>query len=60
MGSAYIAVKVSGAKDYPFIVIASLTEKVSVEKDSVDSTYSLCYWSLVDRERDAIKSPLTT
>ena len=38
MGSAYIAVKVSGAKDYPFIVTASLTEKVFIEKDSFDST----------------------
>jgi hypothetical protein len=56
----HIAVKVSGAKDYPFIVTASLTEKVSVKKDSFDSTYSFCYWSLVeDSKRHAIKSPLT-
>jgi hypothetical protein len=46
IGSAYIAVKVSAAKDYPFIVTASLTEKVSVKKDSFDSTYNFCYWSL--------------
>jgi hypothetical protein len=34
IGSAYIAVKVGGAKDYPLTVTASETKKAAVEKNT--------------------------